>query len=145
MGQHATLEGATLETLASIDHPYYANAGNYYSNEWPQQWDTMTDFLDEFEDADLDYNLVYRWDVEPYDGHHSSDVIPDTYSAQVTIIGQRKGIYGPHVIRKFREHEVARFCAYLEKHWQNLQTIWAPFSGAECAEKERHAWRKDSE
>lgn len=129
-----------LKKLAEVDHPYYASDNNYYTNDWPEEHDTMTDFLDEFEDADIDMNLVYRWDITPYDGYHTDKVIEGKYRAQVTIIGQRKGIFGPHIIESITEDEVERFVAYITKHWEHLQKIWAPISGADCELKEKHGW-----
>lgn len=120
----------TLKEL-SIEHPYYASDTNYYTNfeDWPNKWDTMTDFLDEFEDADLDMNLVYRWDVHPYDGERTNSRRPGKYCAQVVIIGQRKGIYGPHLIASIEEQEVPRFIEYLKKHWQRNCENWKPIAG----------------
>ena len=51
-----------LKDLA-IDHDYYASDSNYYSNDATGHYNTWADFYEEFKDADIDMNLVYRWDI----------------------------------------------------------------------------------
>ena len=49
----------------AVEHPYYCSESNYYSNKPSMTWETMTEFLDEFEGTDIDMNLVFRWDIKP--------------------------------------------------------------------------------
>ena len=105
------------------DHPYYCSESNYFSNEAGATWETMTDFLAEFEDADVDMNLVFRWDV-----HQRDEENPGRCWAEVFMMAQRKGIFAPHQIKHINEEEALRFRAYLEKHWQRLQEVWSPLS-----------------
>ena len=51
-----------LDDLA-VDHDYYASSVNYYSNDAGDDFRTWADFYEEFHDADIDMNLVYRWDI----------------------------------------------------------------------------------
>ena len=51
---------SALKRLVSCEHPYYCSDGNYYSNEPNQRYETMTEFLDDFEDADINMNLVFK-------------------------------------------------------------------------------------
>lgn len=109
----------TLEQL-SVNHDYYCSDGNYYSNEANERYETATDFLNDFECADIDMNLVFRWDV-----YKSEDGL---FSAEVFMILQRKGIFKPIAIRSIVESEVDMFVLYLEKHKQKLDSLWNPMS-----------------
>jgi hypothetical protein len=42
-----------LKDLA-IEHQYYCSDNNYYDSDAGKTWETMSEFLDEFEDADID-------------------------------------------------------------------------------------------
>ena len=115
----------------SVDHPYYASNSNYFSGEAGGTWETMTEFLDDMEDADIDMNLIYRWDIRPR-GETGAET--GRYSAEVFIIRQRKGIYSPQVIKHINEAEAERFKALAQKHWETIKAIWAPFSNERKAE-----------
>lgn len=110
-----------LENLAA-KHPYYCNESNYYSNEASIRYETMGEFLDEFEDADIDMNLCFRWDVRKKEDK-------DEYYAEVFIMGQRKGKFVPVTIQNIHESDCARFVAYLNKHYRTLIEMWNPISG----------------
>lgn len=112
----------TLKRLA-VDHPYYCSDSNYYSNDAGETWETMTDFLAEFESCDEDMNLCFRWDIKERDEEN-----PGRYYAEVFIMHQRKGIFAPHHIKHINEAEAVRFRAYAERHWKVLQAIWMPIS-----------------
>lgn len=116
----------TLKDLAEIKHPYYCSESNYHSNEANVQYETMQDFLDDFEDADVDMNLCFRWDV-----HNTVDEegyeIEGKYSAEVFLMLQRKGIFRPCIIKEFEEKDMDRFINYVQKHAETIKQIWAPF------------------
>lgn len=109
----------TLDKMR-VDHPYYCCGSNFYSYEPNYTWETATDFLNEFEESDIDMNLVFRWDI------NEEDV--GRYSADVFIMAQRNGIYTPQHIRSINEQEIDRFARYLKKHWHRLNELWAPLS-----------------
>ena len=107
-----------------LDHDYYCSDGNYYSNDANLKRDTMTEFLDDMEESDVDMNLVFRWDIK---AHTDENGEPDgSFYAEVFIIKQRKGIFMPCYIDKIEDHEVDRFIAYLKKHKEKLDSIWSP-------------------
>tara|TARA_A100000172_G_scaffold78648_1_gene64478 strand:+ start:484 stop:849 length:366 start_codon:yes stop_codon:yes gene_type:complete len=115
-----------LSNLA-VDHPYYCNDINCYSNDAREVYETMTEFLDCFEDADVDMNLCFRWDIK----NRSEDeegMKAGRYYAEVFLMLQRKGIYKPCVIKHINEEETIRFKKYAEKHWEKLKDIWKPIS-----------------
>ncbi len=115
----------TLAELA-VDHPYYCSDSNYYSNDAGMVYDTMKEFLDEFEDADVDMNLVFRWDVKPDLSDEDYETPLGTYYAEIFMMHQRKGIFSPFHIRSITEEDVPRFVEYLKVHQQTLQELWKP-------------------
>ena len=115
-----------LQKLAS-DHPYYCNEENHYSNEAGRSFGTMTEFLDEFDQMDVDLNLCFRWDVRRKEDHEG-DPIEGSYYAQVFLMLQRKGIFFPCEIGSITESEATRFKKYIAKHWETLQKMWEPLS-----------------
>lgn len=106
-----------LEELAQREHPYYCSLSNYYSNEASLIYETMTEFLEAWEENDVDMNLVFRWDI------HKSDSIP-YFTAEVFIIQQRKGIFKPIYIRSVEEKEIERFENYLKLHKAVIDSFW---------------------
>ncbi|NUL13259.1 hypothetical protein [Streptomyces lunaelactis] len=59
--------------LWEIDHPYYANEGNYYKAGLHNQFASWDEFMTTtFFDGDRDLNLLYRWDWRK-PGHHEWD------------------------------------------------------------------------
>jgi len=112
-----------LKQLA-IDHPYYCHSTNYTNNDARMDFDTMSDFLEEFGDADVDMNLVFRFDV--IEKTDEDDEPLGLFKAEVFIMQQRKGNFVPCVIKSIMGDEVGPFVLYLEKHHQRLMEMWAP-------------------
>jgi len=46
------------------DHDYYCSDSNYYSKDAGQSWDSFQDFYNKYKDADVDMNLIFRWDIK---------------------------------------------------------------------------------
>lgn len=109
----------TLDEL-SVKHPYYCSESNYYSKNASVRYDTMTDYLDDFYDADIDMNLMFRWDVHKRDN--------GSYYAEIFLLLQRKGIFRPVFIESISEQEVESFCCYARSHWARLNEMWNPIS-----------------
>jgi hypothetical protein len=110
-----------LSDLA-IDHPYYASGSNYYSNDAAGHYNTWADFYEEFHDADVDMNLVFRWDIR------KSEEKSKPYYMQVIIIAQRKGIYMPIHIDSVGEQDVPQIEQFMKPHFEKLLSIWQPLS-----------------
>jgi len=106
----------------AVDHPYYANMGNYYSNDPYTEYDSWNDFAYYFMEADIDYNLCYRWDVKK---HEESG---EGYYMEVALILQRKGIYMPKLIRSVTDNDVPGIIKYLKKHHAQMKELWLPFA-----------------
>lgn len=119
------MNNKTLKKL-SVHHPYYCSDSNYFSGEANQEYETMTEFLAEYSDADIDMNLIFRWDIKPVDEELSK--ITSRYYAYVFIIKQRKGIFSPIWIKSINEEEAILFEELVKKHWEKLRQIWEPIS-----------------
>lgn len=115
----------TLKDLAA-DHPYYANQANYYSNDCYTEYDFWNDFHREFNDADIDMNLCFRFDIEKQ--HDEDDNELDKYQMKIIIIGQRKGLYLASFIKEVTEDDVPSIVDYLQKHYKRIQENWEPFN-----------------
>lgn len=114
-----------LEKLA-VDHPYYCSDSNFYSNEPRMRYETLEEFLEEWEDADIDMNLIFRWDVHVRDEDNENFDDYGPYYAEVFIIHQRKGIFRPIWIDSVREEDYEIFTALLSKHYARLKEVWEP-------------------
>jgi hypothetical protein len=51
-----------VKHLWEVDHSYYCSDQNYFSADCHQEFECWADFLEEESDADLDMNLVFRFD-----------------------------------------------------------------------------------
>jgi hypothetical protein len=118
--------------LWEVDHPYYCNEGNYYASSADglgPQFKTFATFLAEWGDANLDMNLVFRWDWteggdqagEPFNG----DVNYRNGVLKVFIMGQRKGLYNWATVEVCRADEPA-VRDYLLPRLQRLMDLWSP-------------------
>ena len=108
-----------MQELAA-DHDYYCSTSNFFSNDASEYWDTWPEFYAEYNDADIDMNLVFRWDVIRSDD--------GSFSMNVFFIRQRKGIFSPIIINEVTEADVETIVLFLQKHWNKLESIWHPIS-----------------
>jgi hypothetical protein len=109
----------TLKDLA-IDHDYYCSGSNFYSDEARMEFDTFSDFYEGFCEADIDMNLVFRWDLNQWE--HSQ-----RYWLELFMIHQRKGIFSPIHIKMIDEKDIPLFIKYITPHMEKLKSIWKPF------------------
>jgi len=112
----------TLEELAefSEEHPYHCHTANYYSNDASTTIDLFADFIAEYDDADTDMNLVFRYDIE-------KEERSGYYRLTVFFMGQRKGIYWSVTVKVVTEPDAPRLCEFLQKHFATLKAIITPF------------------
>lgn len=119
-----------MKHLWEIDHPYYCNDANYLAdyrlNHGITEFDSWNDFMDEFGDADKDYNLVFRWDWKRSD--------PDDYDEDETVPGdklhiyymmQRKGFFQTMIVRVVEEDEPF-VINFLRDYAEHMKKIWEP-------------------
>ena len=103
-----------------VEHDYYCSENNYYSTEPGDTWEDFQSFFDEYSNADVDMNLIFRWDIlkkEDSDGLYM----------QVFVMHQRKGIFAPHYIENVSESDFENIKALLRPHFDKLLSIWKPF------------------
>lgn len=123
-----------LTKLWQVEHPYYCNQGNYYSQECGSHHPRWQDFLESEGDSDLNYNLLFRWDWEaPRDedapGSPIKWVGDENYRDCILLLffmGQRKGLYRYVTVDVCRADEPA-VRSFLQTRWDHLQMLWSPF------------------
>ena len=113
-----------LKSLA-VKHDYYCHTNNYYSNDAGGTFNTWEDFYEEYHDADMDYNLVFRWDIKEYEEGEGSE----GYCMEIFIIAQRKGIFVPITIEKIEESNVPENIKFLQLFKDKLNNNWSPLTG----------------
>lgn len=116
--------------LWEIEHSYYCNEGNYRSNDCGHSYNTFDDFLSEWGDADLDYNLLFRWDWMDKDIANKELEDEDKYDSDLLKIFwllQRKGDYRYCVIKVNKEDE-DKVIKFLKPRWEHMQALWKPLA-----------------
>jgi len=122
------------EHLWEVNHAYYCNEGNYYASGCGEEYSTWDDFHSAEAAAELDYNLVFRWDWQEPDAEtdpaaHGRNTADPHYRGGrllVFFMGQRKGMYRWAEVRVCRADEPA-VIAYLRPRWEHMRSLWAPF------------------
>lgn len=121
--------------LWEIDHPFYAEEGNFYSNDCANECESWQEFLDDMGDSDPDLNLLYRWDWDTPD--------PDDYEADEEVpgealllffVGQRKAILMSWRVIVTRDDEPA-IRAWLTERSKTITAVWSPISLTSPVEK----------
>jgi hypothetical protein len=91
-----------------VEHDYYCSTSNYDNHASEEQWETWSDFYEEYKDEDIDRNLVFRWDIQ---------VNEETgkYYMKVFMIRQRQGQFAPHYIKQVDEKDLKTIKEFLSK------------------------------
>jgi len=111
-----------------VEHPYHCSTNNYYSNNATKTYENFSDFLEDFGDADIDLNLIFRFDIHEVEPDDEEGRKEGTYYAWIFIIHQRKGIFGPTIINSFTEEDEIIAIPLLLAHWEVLKKMWEPIS-----------------
>lgn len=135
------------QRLWEVDHPYYCNQGNYYSNDCGEaKYATWADFYSEMGESDPDMNLLFRWDWQ------ECEECDDTGDGQkcdlgkacpalrcaadhnyrggkllLFWMGQRKGLFFYSVVQVCRADE-SLVRAWLQSRLMHLMKLWAPLA-----------------
>ncbi len=110
----------------TVKHPYYCCDSNYYSNEASEEYSDWGDFINDWGDADVEYNHVFRFDIS--EKTNNEDEPTGEYVAEVFIMLQRKGKFVPCCINDVTESDKDSIVDFLSKHWEEVKKIWSPFS-----------------
>lgn len=118
--------------LWEIDHPYYCNEGNYYHNGCGDEYKSFGNFLAEYDDADFDMNLIFRFDweeenVETGDPAYNGDDNYRNGTLKIFWMGQRKGLYRFSLVEVCRADEPA-VVEFLQPRWEHMKKLWEPLS-----------------
>lgn len=107
-----------------VEHDYYCSDNNYYSNNAAERYDRWEDFYAEMQDADVDWNLVFRWDIRA----HNDENLEEGWYMEIFVMQQRRGKFVPFRIEVVEEKDFPEICDYLKPHYEKLQNLWQPFS-----------------
>lgn len=122
-----------MKHLWEVDHSYYCNEGNYFSSESVcSEYKTWQEFLSEFGSADMDYNLLFRWDWTERDDENDEPTFNgDPYyrngKLKLFWMGQRKGLYQYSIVEVCRADEAA-VIEYLQPRLNHLMSLWQPLA-----------------
>jgi hypothetical protein len=127
--------------LWDVDHPYYCSDQNFYVGSREQTWgssmsyDSWAEFLEEMGEADLDLNLIFRWDWEKYtpasyeeDYGEPPEEGQSLSTLKLYYMYQRKGAFKPIEIRHMKDEDEPAVREFLKRRWDHLRVLWAPIS-----------------
>lgn len=118
------------KNLWEFDHPYYCNQGNYFKNGCNSEFASWSDFLFDEGDADLDMNLVFRWDWE-ITGEDGEPAKPseDRHYKDGTLLlfymGQRKGLFRYCKVSVCQNDEPS-VRVWLQTRFDHMKKLWEP-------------------
>ena len=117
--------------LWEINHPYYAQEGNYFSPEMHTSFPTWAAFMAEYGDSASDLNLVYRFDWYEGEDHDAGEFTGDVYYRNgrllVFFMGQRNAKAWSAEAAVCRADEPA-VKAWLATRYEEIKALWSPFT-----------------
>lgn len=121
-----------MKHLWEVDHDYYCNEGNYFSNDCGEHYKSWSEFISAEGDAEMNYNLVFRWDWTSDTDETGEDISHDKfddnyrgYFLKIFWMGQRKGIYRYSIVEVCRADE-PKVIEFLKPRWEHLKSLWSP-------------------
>jgi hypothetical protein len=120
--------------LWEVEHPYYCSGTNYYvssdrADETVFTYKSWPEFLTEMADADLDMNLLFRWDWQEGEKHGVKPFNGDIYyrngRLKLFYMAQRKGFHTCAMVDVCRADEPS-VIGYLKPRLTHLLSLWAP-------------------
>lgn len=109
--------------LWDTDHPYYCTEGCYYKNGHHNDYESFDEFLDEWDDADLDLNLISRWDW--WEGEEN-EIEEGKTQLRIYYMMQRKAFPHSICIDVTRDDE-PRIREWLAVRAAHMAKLWEPF------------------
>lgn len=131
-----------METhLWEVSHSYYCTEGQYFSTQercqtvWP--FLSWADFIAEMGDADMDYNMLFRWDWDEDDDDGNPTFNGDPYyrngKLKLFFMVQRKGFHSCSIVDVCRADEPA-VIEYLKPRLAHLLSLWAPLAAQQSGQ-----------
>lgn len=120
--------------LWEVDHAYYCTEGGYFHSQADHktvhEFKSWAEFLGEMGDADLDYNMLFRWDwierdPETDEPTYNGDDYYRSGRLLLFFMHQRKGFHSTSIVEVCRADEPA-VIAYLAPRLEYLLRLWAP-------------------
>lgn len=104
----------------SVKHPYQCATSSYAETDATFYYDNIGDFLAKFGNYDLDYSLVFRFDVHPNkkDGE---------YHANIFMMQQQIGRFQCAIIQKLTEDDSEKLVNWLRPRFEYMKSLWTPF------------------
>lgn len=127
--------------LWEVDHAYYCTEGGYFHTQahhkTVHEFKSWADFLEEMSDADMDYNLLFRWDWSEVNYDEDGEELP-AFNGDVNyrngklslfFMHQRKGFHSTSIVEVCRADEPA-VIEFLKPRLAHLMGLWAPLAEA---------------
>lgn len=119
-----------MKHLWEQKHPFYCAGGNIHEYLSWEEW------LKEHYDADVDMNLIFRWDWEdPGVFRNSENYEPDWKGADMglglltfQVMQQRRSSHKTYIIYGMKHEDEDSVREVLLKHWDKMCKIWSPLS-----------------
>lgn len=106
--------------LENTNHDYYCEC---WETERTTEYDSWKKFVEEELPYDLDYNLLFRFDIEYHED--PEDKYCDTYTLKLHHALQRHGYEQWHaVIHNIKEKDLKEIEEYLKKAKTHLLNMW---------------------
>lgn len=120
--------------LWEVDHSYHCNEENFFSSQdrhktiW--EFKTWAEFMAEMADADMDYNLLFRWDWSENDPMtdaptYNGDDYYRNGRLSLFFMHQRKGYHSTSIVNVCRADE-PEVIAFLRPRLNHLMALWSP-------------------
>ncbi|MEL4181205.1 hypothetical protein [Roseateles sp. PN1] len=123
--------------LWEVDHPYYCAEGGYFHTQAHHktinEYKSWSDFLASMADADLDMNLLFRWDWSEVNYDIEGEELP-AFNGDVNYRNGRLSLFFMHQRNGFHSTGIVEVCradepaviAYLQTRLNYLLKLWAP-------------------
>lgn len=110
-----------MNHLWEMKHPYYCNEGNYFQSGMHYSFASWGDFVAEWDSADLDMNLIFRFDWKPAGKEHESN----QDRLFLYYIGQRKAKSWSVGVCVEKSDEIA-IVEWLRIRAKHMVSLWEP-------------------
>ena len=119
-----------MKHLWEVEHDYYCSEEHYFgtgeNGPVNQEFESIAGFLEEWEDADEEYNLLFRWDwEEDEEKHFNGDVNYRNGKLKLFFFLQRKGFHLPVTVCVCRADEPL-VIKYLKPKLEYMKALWSP-------------------